>query len=126
MLLTLNAPTPYPPLAASSRTCRNDTNGILVLLIRNYCSLKTLEKTGGRCLWTLRRARAYEYRFPTPSSILTPHPSMIGQKGATNSCFFRWFGIAPLLLLIVRIRRPFELHRRSGFQFLHHHFDGLF
>jgi hypothetical protein len=28
MLLTLNAPTPYPPLAASSRTCLIDTNAI--------------------------------------------------------------------------------------------------
>src|SRR3569833_1271401 len=28
MSLTVNAPTPYPPLAASARSCRMDTRGI--------------------------------------------------------------------------------------------------
>src|SRR5580704_2198168 len=36
MSLTLNAPTPYPPLAASSRSCRMDTNGIAILLNQNF------------------------------------------------------------------------------------------
>jgi hypothetical protein len=34
--LTLNAPTPYPPFAASSRSCRIETRGIVILLCLGF------------------------------------------------------------------------------------------
>jgi hypothetical protein len=39
MSLTLNAPTPYPPLAASSSSCRIETKGIAILLVRTFQNL---------------------------------------------------------------------------------------
>src|ERR1017187_74039 len=63
MLLTLNAPTPYPPLAASSRTCRIDTSGIYQF--------------------------SFNWKILLPGNLhvsrfLTPHASMIVRNRATN------------------------------------------
>src|SRR5208282_6452422 len=57
MSLTLKAPTPYPPLAASSRSCRIDTRGIKILLLcwlrppQRESPQSTHRRTGSKVDW---------------------------------------------------------------------------
>src|ERR1700739_410719 len=87
MSLTLNAPTPYPPLAASSRSCRMETRGIAILLLNIFPEFSRRQAhmglfCGGNC------NRPYGSRAAQGQSVRssTPHNSFIAEGHTPNDC----------------------------------------